>query len=164
MTKYTLVPPEGIYINGTQPSDIVGLHTLLQREGCVKSENLFTDEQKVVALDNIQKRIAQINQTNRKHSMDILLCVAPKKMILADAKFNAKSINNIKKADIDDKMRESRDMLSFDNYTLDYNKCYILFNNIILQPSQKNKLTRLFGERPKYQFKTAVEFYNLFEH
>ena len=164
MTKYAIVSPEGLRIKGMQDSDMIGMHSLLKKEGCIESENFFTDEQKAVALDDIQKRIAARNHTNPKHSMDILLCIAHKKMLLADAKFNVDHVQNVKRGDIDDKVRESRDMLSFDEYTLDCNKIYLLFKSITLTPSKKNRLIQTYkAKSPKYQFMTAIEFYNLFE-
>ena len=40
--------PNDIRIKSLLLSDIQGMHTLLKKEGCIDSENKFTDEQKAI--------------------------------------------------------------------------------------------------------------------
>lgn len=164
MTKYKIVSPASVRIKGIQVEKyIMGIHAFLKKEGCVDGENLFSDTQEIIALDNIQTYLSQKNKTSERHSMDMLLCVAPQKMLLADAKFRVKKAENVKKKEIDDKIRESRDILSYDEYSLDSHKVFIIFKRVILPASQKNRINRKFGNNPKYQFVTAEEFFELFE-
>ena len=64
MAEYTITDPKGIRIKSLLLSDIQGMHTLLKKEGCIDSENKFSDEQKAIALDEVQTRIAQQNKTD----------------------------------------------------------------------------------------------------
>ena len=48
MAEYTITDPKGIRIKSLLLSDIQGMHTLLKKEGCIDSENKFTDEQKAI--------------------------------------------------------------------------------------------------------------------
>ena len=65
MAEYKLISPATIHIKGMQPADIRGLHSLLKQEGCIDSENLFSDREKAIALDGIQNRLAQRNRTDK---------------------------------------------------------------------------------------------------
>ena len=161
-TKYRFETPNIHLVAGAKLTDIEGMYTLLQQEGCPNGENKFTDEPKAIYLDAIQTRIAKRNKANTNSSMDFVLCVVNHKAILVDAKFNAKHVDNLKKHDIDQKIAASRAILCFDNYSL-INKFYILFKNSILNESQKNKLKRQFLQSPNYSFVTAIELYDLFE-
>ena len=79
MAEYTITNPNDIRIKSLLLSDIQGMHTLLKKEGCIDSENKFTDEQKAIALDEIQTRIAQQNKTDKQASADV---VSVTKMVL----------------------------------------------------------------------------------
>ena len=162
MTKYRFETPNIHLVAGAKATDIQGMHTLLQQEGCPNGENKFTDEPKAIYLDAIQTRLAKRNKADTNSSMDFIVCVVNHKAILVDAKFNSKSVDNLKRHDIDQKIAASRVILCFDNYSL-INKFYILFKNSVLNESQKNKLKRQFLQSPNYSFMTATEFYDLFE-
>lgn len=43
MAEYTITDPKGIRIKSLLLSDIQGMHTLLKKEGCIDSENKFSD-------------------------------------------------------------------------------------------------------------------------
>lgn len=161
-TKYRFETPSIHLVTGAKATDIQGMHTLLQQEGCPNGENKFTDEPKAIYLDAIQTRLAKRNKADTNSSMDFIVCVVNHKAILVDAKFNSKSVDNLKRHDIDQKIAASRVILCFDNYSL-INKFYILFKNSVLNESQKNKLKRQFLQSPNYSFMTATEFYDLFE-
>lgn len=162
-TKYTIVSPKGVRIKGVQDVDIVGLHSAFKQEGCRESGNLFTDKQKIVTLDNIQTRLAHNNKTDPKKSMDILICVASKKILLVDAKFRVENVQQISKRAIDNKVMESRNLVEDENYQI-IQTYYLLFSSATLTQAHKNRLEKQFSASPNYQFQTATEFYNLFEH
>lgn len=162
-TKYTIISPKGVRIKGVQEVDIIGLHSALKQEGCRESENSFTDEQKVVTLDNIQMRLAHSNRTSPRHSMDMLICIAPQKILLTDAKFGVKNVRNVSRSEIEDKITESRNLVEDENYHI-IQTYYLLFSSAILTPARKNELKKIFLSSPKYQFQTAIEFHNLFNH
>lgn len=161
-TKYTIISPVGVCIEGLQAGNIVGLHSLLKKEGCVESENLFTDEQKAVALDDVQIHRAKVNKTCVEPSTDILLCVYKNKIFLAEAKFKVENVKNISKGEIDDKIIGSRNIVQDENFHI-VPSCYLLFSSAVLTQARINELKRIFLSSPKYQFMTAIEFYNLFE-
>lgn len=56
MAEYTITDPKDIRIKSLLLSDIQGMHTLLKKEGCIDSENKFSDGQKAIALDDVQPR------------------------------------------------------------------------------------------------------------
>ena len=50
MAEYTITDPKDIRIKSLLLSDIQGMHTLLKKEGCIDSENKFSDvKQSVLA-------------------------------------------------------------------------------------------------------------------
>lgn len=162
-TKYTIISPKGIRIKGVRAEDIVGIHSLLKIEGCKDGENLFTDKQETVALDAVQIHRASINRTNIKPSMDMLFCVYRNKILLAEAKFRVDNIKNISKREIDSKITGSRYLVEDEDFQI-MPTIYLLFSSTTLTPAHINELKRIFLSSPNYQFKTAVDFYNLFEH
>ena len=99
-TKYTIVSPEGVQIKGLQTGNIIGLHSLLKKEGCVESENRFSDEQKAVALDDVQIHLAKTNKIDKNSSTDILLCIYKNKIFLAEAKFRVENVKNVSKLSV----------------------------------------------------------------
>ena len=161
-TKYQFEEPSLDLVKHGQLSDIRGIRTLFQDEECPNSENKFTDIDKGIYLDSIQTRISQRKGVKEKSSMDFALCIINHKVILVDAKFKVKSVDNIGKKDIDEKIKDSRDILCLVDYSL-LNKYYILFRNSVLNHAQKNKIQRQFLMSPSYVFMTASEFYDLFE-
>ena len=58
--------------------------TLLKKEGSIDSENKFSDEQKAIALDDVQTRIAQQNKTDKQASADVLF----KQSVLTPTQYN----------------------------------------------------------------------------
>ena len=86
--SYKIGNYHGISIECWSIKDLVGLRTLLQKENCPKSENLFTDEDKAVELDEVQRRISQKRHASKMSSADILLHVNRNKLLLCDAKYN----------------------------------------------------------------------------
>lgn len=163
MTKYKIISPEGIRIKGVRAADIVGIHSLLKQEGCKDSENLFTDEEKAVALDTVQIHRASANGTNAESSMDMLLCIYRNKILIAEAKFRVDNVRNLSKSDIDSKIFGSRDLVEDENYHI-IPFYYLLFSSETLTQAHRNELKKIFLSSPKYQFQTAIEFYNLFDH
>lgn len=143
-------------------SDIQGMHTFLQKEGCINSENKFSDEQKAIALDKTQSRIAQQNKTDKQASADMLLCVAGNKYLLADAKFNSTNVKNISSTELKSKLSCSKSLVLSDDYTY-ANAFYVLFRQSVLTPTQYNRLKRQFEGTPQFRFMTAIEFRKLFE-
>ena len=84
MAEYTIKNPNDIRIKSLLLSDIQGMHTLLKKEGCIDSENNFTDELKAIALDDVQTRIAQQNKTDKQASADVLF----KQSVLTPTQYN----------------------------------------------------------------------------
>ncbi len=162
MAEYTITSPNEIRIKSLLLSDIQGMHTLLKKEGCINSENKFTDEQKAIALDEVQTRIAQQNKTDKQASADVLLCVSGNKYLLADAKFNSTSVKNISSTELKSKLSSSKGLVLSDDYTY-ANAFYVLFKQSVLTPSQYNRLKRQLVGKPQFRFMNAVEFWRLFE-
>ena len=162
MAEYKLISPATIHIKGMQPADIRGLHSLLKQEGCIDSENLFSDREKAIALDGIQNRLAQRNRTDKQASADMLICVARDKYILADAKFRQENVKNISPSELESKLVCSKSIVESYDYMF-ANAFYLLFSKPILKPTQRNMLKRKFSNRPLYRFMNALQFYESFE-
>ena len=160
MADYTLKSPKDIRIKSLQLSDIQGMHALLKKEGCIDSENKFSDEQKVIALDEVQTRIAKQNKTDKQSSADILLCVTGNKYLLADAKFNSTNVKNISPTELKTKLSCSKFLVISDDYTY-ANAFYVLFKQSVLTPTQYNRLKRQFAGKPQFRFVNAIEFWKL---
>ena len=162
MAEYKLISPAAIHIKGLQPADIRGLHALLKQEGCIDSENLFSDREKAIALDGIQDRLAQRNHANKQASADMLICVAKNKYILADAKFRQENVKNISPTELESKLVCSKSIVESYDYMF-ANAFYVLFKKRTLKPTQKALLKRKFSGSPQYRFMNALQFYELFE-
>ena len=77
MAEYKLISPVAIHIKGLQPADIRGLHALLKQEGCIDSENPFSDREKAIALDE-SKTDSHNETTPTNKRQPICLSVSPK--------------------------------------------------------------------------------------
>lgn len=159
---YKIISPRDVRIRHIQQSDIVDIHKLLAQEGCPESENVFSDEQEGVCLDKIQERIAHRNKTDKQASADFLLCLKGNLILLGDAKFNAKKVDNLEDKSIKAKVQGSRALIESESHSI-LNKFFVLYCKKVLTPSKKNKLKQLHRKSPQYQFLTAEEFYILFE-
>lgn len=162
MAEYKITNPSVIHIKGMASSDICGLHTLLKQEGCINSENLFSDSEKAVALDGIQKRLAQRNHTDKQASADMLICVTNGRYLLADAKFRQENVKNISMSELNSKLVCSKSIVESYDYIF-ANAFYVLFKNRTLSPVQRDLLKRKFSGRPQFRFVNAKQFYELFE-
>ena len=162
MAEYKITTPSVIRIKGQLPSDIRGMHSLLKQEGCIDSENKFTDEDRCISLDDIQTRLAQKNQARKLASADMLLCVNKNRYLLADAKFNSENVKNLSPTELSQKLTESKALILSDDFTF-CNAFYVLFKTKVLTPSQHNHLKRQFINKPQFRFLNAVQFKALFE-
>ena len=78
MAKFKIGNYQGIKIDCWTAKDLVGLHHLMKQEGCPNSENLFSDTDKAIELDDVQRRISQKHHADKKSSADMLLHVNDK--------------------------------------------------------------------------------------
>lgn len=151
---------EQLVVKGLALSDITSIRSLFRKEGCPDSENLFDNQDKCIALDDIQTRLASAHKTNKKASADLLVVADGKKMILADAKFKVSKTNNLTLKEAESKVRGSKSIIS--TQLPYYGKFLLVFKESVLTPSAKHRLIRKFNESPRYDFLTATEFYHLF--
>ena len=164
MAEYKIVGPTSIRIRGMQPTDISGLHSILKNEGCVDSENKFTDAEKAIALDNIQTRLAHQNRTDKQPSADILLCVSKNCYLLADAKFRQENVKNknLSPSELRKKLEGSKSIVLSDDIVF-ANRFYVLFTSKFLTATRRRWLKQQFTGSPLFRFMNAVEFGELFE-
>ena len=160
--KYKIESPANIQLKEMVTADIRGLYSLFIQEGCIDSENKFTDEEKSIFLDAIQTRIATKNKTDKRASADMLICVDKNKYLLVDAKFNSKSVKNIDPKELTDKLVGSKSLVLSDNYCFG-NAFYVLFKSQVINPSQQNRLKREFQNKPQFRFMNALQFRDLFD-
>ena len=162
MAEYKIVNPSAIHVKGMTPTNICGLHALLKQEGCVDSENLFSDREKAIALDGIQERLAKRNHTDKQASADMLICISNGRYVLADAKFRQENVKIISPSELESKLVCSKSIVESYDYTF-ANAFYVLFKKRILKPTQYDMLKRKFISRPQYRFMNALQFYEMFE-
>ena len=108
MAKFKIGNYQGIKIDCWTAKDLVGLHHLMKQEGCPNSENLFSDTDKAIELDDVQRRISQKHHADKKSSADMLLHVNDKRLLLADAKFRLSNTRNLDSKEIAKKVCESK--------------------------------------------------------
>ena len=161
--NYRITDPRRIRVKHCLPSDIIGMYDLFSQEGCNKSENKFSNEQEGVYLDGIQERIARLYKTDKQASADFLICVNDNKIIMAEAKFRAKKVENLELSSLKLKFEGSRALIyDLGGFSIE-NKLFVVYLKKLLTPSKANKLSVLLGKRPRCQFVTAEQFYELFE-
>lgn len=160
--NYRITDPRRIRVKHCQSSDIIGMFDLFSQEGCNKSENKFSNEQEGIYLDGIQERIARNNKTDKKASADFLICVNDNKVLLADAKFRVKNVENVERSSLNSKIDQSRVLIESDDYMVE-NKLYIVYSKKILTPQKANRLSSLTGKSPRFHFLTAEQFRGIFE-
>lgn len=154
----------GIKIDCWSRQQLVGLHHLLQQEGCPASENKFSDADKAIELDEVQRRISQKYHCDKKSSADILLHVLMshrEKLLLADAKFRVSNINNLDTKEIDKKVKESKAIIQSDIPFC--SKFYVLLKSQAVSASKLNAIRRKFKNNPNMEFMDAISFHALFE-
>ena len=160
--NYRITDPRRIRVKHCQSTDIIGMFDLFSQEGCNKSENKFSNEQEGIYLDGIQERIARNNKTDKKASADFLICVNDNKVLLADAKFRVKNVENVERSSLNSKIDQSRVLIESDDYMVE-NKLYIVYSKKILTPQKANRLSSLTGKSPRFHFLTAEQFRGIFE-
>ena len=162
MAEYKITTPSVIRIKGLQPTDIHGMHSLFKQEGCIDSENKFSDEEKCIALDDVQTRLSKQYHTDKQASADMLLCIAQDKYILVDAKFNSETVKNISPTELNQKLLGSKSLVLSDEVSFG-NAFYVLFKSKVLTPTQESWLKRHLTIKPQFRFMTAIKFRGLFE-
>ena len=63
-------------------------------------KKVFSDTDKAIELDDVQRRISQKRHTDKKSSADMLLHVNDKRLLLADAKFRLSNTRNLDSKEI----------------------------------------------------------------
>lgn len=160
METYKIGDYSGIQIECWAKSDLVGMHSLLDKEGCPRSENIFSDEDKVIEMDEIQRRISIRHHTNKLSSADMMLHVNDRKLLLCDAKFRLDNLKNLSKKEIDKKIRESKGIVTTDySFLRDF---YILLKKEYVRPEKISRMRRLLAGNPfckpvsTFQFKELI--------
>ncbi len=161
-SKYIIDNPANICIDGLQDIDIKGLRTIFKNEGCIESENLFSDKEKAIALDDVQTRLSKRNHSDKKASADILIHVVKNKYFLADAKFRQKNIKNLSTTELRQKIDCSKNLVQSDEITFG-NIFYVLFQKNILSDAARRWLKQQFKNSPLYRFHNAIEFHDMFK-
>ena len=114
-------------------------------------------------MDGIQERIARLYKTDKQASADFLFCVNDNKIIMAEAKFRAKKVENLELSSLKLKFEGSRALIyDLGGFSIE-NKLFVVYLKKLLTPSKANKLSVQLGKRPRCQFVTAEQFYELFE-
>ena len=72
MAKFKIGNYQGIKIDCWTAKDLVGLHHLMKQEGCPNSENLFSDTDKAIELDDSVNSILK-QPTSKEFSLPLKL-------------------------------------------------------------------------------------------
>lgn len=164
MENFKIGNYDGLRIDCWSRQQLVRLRHLLQQEGCPTSENMFSEHDKAIELDDVQKRISQKYHCDKKSSADILLHILVGqrgRLLLADAKFRVSNINNLDAKEIDKKIKESKAMVQSDIPFC--SKFYVLLRTQATSASKLNAIRRKFRNNPNLEFMDAISFYRLFE-
>lgn len=161
MATYRIGNYQGINIECWTTKDLVGLHNLLKQEGCPNSENVFSDNDKAIELDDVQRKISQKHHTSKKASADIMLHINNNKLLLADAKYRVNNIRNLDSKELNKKILESKALVQSDYSFLP--SFYILMKSQALTQANLNAVRRMFSNKPNYQVMDTIAFYALFE-
>ena len=157
--SYKIGNYHGISIECWSIKDLVGLRTLLQKENCPKSENLFTDEDKAVELDEVQRRISQKRHASKMSSADILLHVNRNKLLLCDAKL--KKLENLDRKEISKKLNDSKAIIVSDFSYVQY--FYLLVPKKLTDSLHLSLLKRMIAQNPNWKIVDTEQFKSLFE-
>jgi len=158
--SYRIGNYQGISIECWSTKDLVGMHSLLQKENCPKSENLFTDEDKAVELDEVQRRISQKRHASKMSSTDILLHVNHDKLLLCDAKFNLKKLENLDRKEIAKKISDSKAIIESDYSYVRF--IYLLVPKKLTDPLHLSLLKRMLVQNPTWKIVDTEQFKSLF--
>lgn len=161
MPTYRIGTYQGVCIECWTPKELVGLHSLLKQEGCPDSENVFSDNDKAIELDDVQRKISQKHHTDKKASADILIHTNNNKLLLADAKYRVNNIRNLDSKELSKKIFESKAIVKSDHSFLP--NLYILMKSQALTQANLNAVRRMFANKPNYQVMDTIAFHNLFE-
>ena len=159
--SYKIGDYQGISIECWSTKDLVGLCTLLQKENCPKSENLFTDEDKAVELDEVQRRISQKRHASKMSSADILVHVNRNKLLLCDAKYNLKKLENLDRKEIAKKINDSKAIIVSDFSYVQY--FYLLVPKKLTDSLHFSLLKRMLAQNPNWKIVDTEQFKSLFE-
>lgn len=158
--SYKIGNYRGINIECWSAKDLVGLHSLLQKEGCPKAENLFSDNDKAVELDEVQRRISQRRHVSKLSSTDFLLHVNNNKLLLGDAKFNLKKLENLDRKEISKKINDSKAIIVSDYSYVLY--IYLLVPKKLTDSLHLSLLKRMISQNPKWKIVDTEQFKNMF--
>lgn len=159
--SYKIGNYQGISIECWSANDLVGLHSLLQREGCPKAENLFSDDDKAVDLDEVQRRISQKRHASKLSSADVLLHVNHKMLLLCDAKYNLKKIVNLDRKEIAKKISDSKAIIKSDYSYVQI--IYLLVPKKLTDPLHTSLVRRMLAQNPNWKIVNTEQFKSLFE-
>lgn len=157
--KYCKDTTEKHIICKNYPNKLETLQSIFRTEGY--NATLFSDETGV-NLDKIEIERCK-GTTGRQATMDFAIGIShegkKRQMLLVELKFNVKNPANVTKADIDNKIRHSIELLS-------HQPPIANFQIIIFQDNQlsvaRSYIARLYGKPPKEKIlvKSAKEFKN----
>lgn len=161
MATYKISNYQGVRIECWTSKQLVGLNSLLKQEGCPLSENLFSDSDKAIELDDVQRKISQKYHMDKKASADILIHVNGNKLLLADAKYRVGNIKNLDSKELTKKITESKALVNSDYSFI--SAFYILMKKQVLNPTNLNAIRRKFSNRPNYKVMDTITFHTLFK-
>lgn len=134
---------------------------ILVKEGH-KQKSAFKKE-KAIDLDAVEielnKGIKGIK--GRDCTVDFVIGLSDKTLLLVEAKFNAKTALNIRATDIRSKITHSIDILRQDYDGQIATSVFVLFEDGVYARA-KNQLKRQFGGNPNIHAISTAELYNLF--
>lgn len=133
---------------------------ILQDEKCKEKGIKFTNEL-ALDLDNVEIEMKKGTSSDESNTVDFVVGLENKHLLLVEAKFEAKNMNNIA-SEIPKKIKHSKEILiSNTKFTNIYSKIIILLNSDNFQQN-KRKLLNLLDNKISYSPMKVNEFYNTF--
>lgn len=133
---------------------VISLNVLLKKEGARKCP--FTQEE-VLDLDEIEV-ILKSKCDGRCETMDFCIGLVSRQMLLVEAKFRVVQPRNLKKRDLEDKIRYSKCLLGHE-IPIAREKVFLFADKTV--DVAKRYLARLFNNNPNLIVCTIDEFKNL---
>lgn len=158
------------YINNTAIEDYVSedpimsnslelIKDILIREKC-KDNNVKFSEELALNLDKVESE-RQRGTSRRDNTVDFVVGLGNKHLLLIEAKFGSKNMENIA-SDIHKKIKHSKELLvSNPNFVSLYDKKLILLDSNKFEQN-KRKLMNLLHHDVSFYPATATEFYSTF--
>lgn len=127
------------------------IDTVLKNEGARNTP--FTTE-KCIDLDQLEIDLSR--GQDRDKTMDFMIGLTSKQMLLVEAKLNVKSPNNLGKKELEEKIRHTKEILIEREVSIAKEKVFLFDDHVI--GKARYYISQLFQKNPNVKIYTVKEF------